>query len=223
MITRLLVLANVVAFLWEVVASGGGMLSLMGNNTEGVAYVLNAGALTPNDVLLHHEWWRIVSSAFLHGGLLHITVNMISLWVLGRFIESVAGPARMASIYAVSLVVSGIGVVYLSPPVYADVPTLGASGAIFGLFGALFAIGFKLGKPGMQLIRANIGILILNLVITFWPGIGISWEAHVAGLVAGFLLTLLIYAPPRRVAPVVVDAKTGDRYESEYQTPEPPH
>ncbi len=222
MITRVLVLVNVLAFVWEVIASGGGMLSLMGSNTQGVAYVLDAGALRPNDVLLHHEWWRIVTSAFLHGGLAHIAINMISLWVLGRFIEAVAGSARMALIYAVSLVASGIAVVYLSPPAYADVATLGASGAIFGLFGALFAIGFKLGKPGMQLVRANLGILILNLVITFWPGSGISWEAHVGGLIAGFLLTLLIYTPPRRVAPVVVDASTGDRYDAEYQTPEPP-
>jgi membrane associated rhomboid family serine protease len=101
------------------------------------------------------------------------------------------------------------------------VPTLGASGAIFGLFGALFAIGFKLGRPGMQLIRANLGILILNLVITFAVP-GIAWEAHIGGLIVGFLLTLLIYTAPRRVAPVVVDANTGDRYETEYQTPEPP-
>jgi membrane associated rhomboid family serine protease len=222
MITRLLVVANVLAFVWEVIASGGGMLNFMGGNTQGVAYVLEAGALWPAAALVDHQWWRIFTSAFLHGGLLHITVNMISLWVLGRFIEAVAGSRRMAVIYFVSLIASGLGVVYLSPAAYATVPTLGASGAIFGLFGALFAIGFKLGRPGMQLIRANIGILVLNLIITFWPGAGIAWEAHVGGLVAGFLLTLVIYAPPKRVAPVVVDANTGDHYETEYQTPEPP-
>ena len=80
--------------------------------------------------------------------------------------------------------------------------TLGASGAIFGLFGALFAIGFKLGKPGMDLVRSNIGILVINLIITFTVP-AISWQAHVAGLVAGFILTFAIYYPPRRVAPVV--------------------
>ncbi|HTZ53730.1 MAG TPA: rhomboid family intramembrane serine protease [Candidatus Acidoferrum sp.] len=218
MITRLLVIANVLAFVWEVFATGGRMLSLMGSYSVDVHAL---GALAPDDVLIHHQWWRIVTSAFLHDGLAHIGVNMFSLWVLGRFIEAVAGPARMGVIYGVSLVASGLGVVYLSPA-YPGISTLGASGAIFGLFGALFAIGFKLGPPGMQLIRANIGILVLNLIFTFVVP-GISWQAHVSGLVAGFLLTLAIYTPPKRVAPVVVDANTGDRYETEYQTPEPPH
>ena len=219
MITRFLVFANVLAFLWEVVIAGPGMLSLMGGGNE--EQVLELGALWPASVLVDHQWWRIFTSAFLHGGLLHIGVNMISLWSLGRFIETIAGSRRTAIIYFVSLVASGLGVVYLSPAANAMVPTLGASGAIFGLFGALFAIGFKLGPPGMQLVKANIGILVLNLVITFTVP-QIAWEAHVAGLVVGFLLTLLIYTPPRRVAPVVIDANTGAHYETEYQTPQPP-
>jgi membrane associated rhomboid family serine protease len=218
-VTRGLILVNVIAFLWEIVVAGPSMLSMMGGN--GLQTVLQLGALSPNSVLIYHEWWRIVTAAFLHAGLLHIGVNMISLWSLGRFIEMATGSPRMALIYAVSLVASGLGVVYLSPPANAAVGTLGASGAIFGLFGALFAIGFKLGRPGMQLVRANIGILILNLFITFTVPT-ISWQAHVSGLVVGFLLTLAIYSPPRRVAPVVVDSVTGNHYETEYQTPEPP-
>ena len=107
---------------------------------------------------------------------------------------------------------------YFSAP---DVPTVGASGAIFGLFGALFAIGLRLGKPGMELVRANIGILVLNLIITFTVP-AISWQAHVAGLLAGFALTYAIYSPPRRVAPVVVDANTGRELESEYESPVEP-
>jgi membrane associated rhomboid family serine protease len=98
------------------------------------------------------------------------------------------------------------------------VPTVGASGAIFGLFGALFALGFKLGKPGMELVRANVGILVVNLLITFTVP-AISWQAHVAGLLAGFALTFLIYYPPRRVAPVVVDARSGRAMETEYESP----
>jgi membrane associated rhomboid family serine protease len=218
-VTRALVVANLIAFLWEIYVAGPSMLSMFGSDAE--IRVLSLGALAPNDVLIHHQWWRIVTSAFLHSGLLHITVNMISLWALGRFIEMVTGSARMALIYAVSLVASGLGVVYLSSPQNGDLPTLGASGAIFGLFGALFAIGLKLGRPGMRLVRDNIGILVLNLFITFTVPM-ISKQAHVSGLIAGFLLTLAIYTPPRRVAPVVVDSATGDRYETEYQTPEQP-
>ena len=215
MITRALIFLNVAAFVWEIYYGGPGMLGMMGGGS-GEERVLVAGALIPVAVLQYHEWWRIVTGAFLHGGLLHIGVNMYSLWILGRFIESIAGPVRMLLIYAVSLVVSGLAVVYFSAP---DVPTLGASGAIFGLFGALFAVGFKMGGPGMQLVRANIGILVINLIISLSPGI--SWQAHVGGFIAGFLLTYAIYFPPRRVAPVVTDAVTGDRYDTEYQSPPP--
>ncbi|HVA26820.1 MAG TPA: rhomboid family intramembrane serine protease [Candidatus Baltobacteraceae bacterium] len=215
MITRFLIIVNVIAFLWEIKIAGFGMLTL---NGSGVDAVLQAGALSPSSVLVGHEWWRIVTSGFLHAGLLHIGVNMMSLWFLGRFIEQIAGPVRMALIYAVSMVVSGLGVVYLSSPAYATVGTLGASGAIFGLFGALFAIGFKLGRPGMELVKANLGILILNLVITFAVP-AISWQAHVSGLIAGFILTYLVYFPPRRVVPVVRDAATGEDLDTEYQAP----
>lgn len=216
MITRFLIVVNVIAFLWEIKVAGPGMLSLGGSN--GLDAVLQAGALSPNSVLLGHQWWRILTAGFLHAGLLHIGVNMMSLWFLGRFIEQVVGPVRMLLIYMVSLVVSGLGVVYLSTPDYAAVGTLGASGAIFGLFGALFAIGFKLGRPGMELVKANLGILILNLIITFTVP-AISWQAHVSGLAAGFVLTYLIYFPPRRVAPVVHDTATGQDLDTEYQAP----
>ena len=214
MITRILVILNVLAFGWEVYYSGGEMLGMMGTG-QGAERVLIAGALIPIAVTQYHEWWRIITGAFLHGGLLHIGVNMVSLWSLGRFIEALAGSARTLLIYLVSLVVSGLCVVYFSAP---NVPTLGASGAIFGLFGALFAIGFKLGPPGMKLVRANVGILVLNLLITFTVP-SISWQAHVGGLLSGFLLTLLIFYPPRRVAPVVVDSVTGNAYDTEYEAP----
>jgi membrane associated rhomboid family serine protease len=194
-ITRLLIALNGLAFLWEIAVAGPGMLTGGGR----VDRVLTEGALYPVLVLKDGQWWRIVTGAFLHGGLIHIGVNMLSLWFLGRFIEFALGSWRMLLVYMVSLVASGLSVVYFSDPM---VPTVGASGAIFGLFGALFAIGFKLGKPGMELVRANIGILVLNLVITFTIP-GISWQAHVAGLLAGFILTLVIYAPPRRVAPTL--------------------
>jgi membrane associated rhomboid family serine protease len=217
-ITRFLIVVNVIAYLWEVSVGGPGMLSAFGAPSSGMERVLAAGALIPAEVLQDGQWWRILTGAFLHGGLLHIGVNMMSLWFLGRFIELAVGSWRMFLVYMFSLVVSGLGVVYFSNPL---VPTVGASGAIFGLFGALFAIGFKLGKPGMNLVRANIGILVLNLIITFTVP-QISWQAHVAGLFAGFVLTYVLYFPPRRVAPLVVDAQSGRELETEYETPGDP-
>ncbi|MGB9652175.1 MAG: rhomboid family intramembrane serine protease [Candidatus Cybelea sp.] len=218
MITRFLILLNVIGYLWEISVGGPGMLSGFGSDNSGMQRVLIDGALIPAAVLQYGQWWRIVTGAFLHSGLIHIGVNMMSLWFLGRFIEYALGSWRMLFVYMVSLVASGLGVVYFSAP---NVPTVGASGAIFGLFGALFAIGLRLGRPGMDLVRANIGILVLNLIITFTVP-AISWQAHVAGLLAGFVVTYAIYGPPRRVAPVVVDA-AGHELETEYESPPDPH
>jgi membrane associated rhomboid family serine protease len=215
-ITRFLIVLNIIGYLWEISVGGPGMLSGFGGS--GMERVLVDGALIPAAVLQYGQWWRILTGAFLHGGLIHIGVNMLSLWFLGRFIEFALGPWRMLVVYMVSLVASGLGVVYFSDPM---VPTVGASGAIFGLFGALFAIGFKLGKPGMDLVRANVGILVLNLIITFTVP-QISWQAHVAGLLTGFALTYAMYFPPRRVAPVVVDAGSGRELETEYESPADP-
>ncbi|MFZ0574888.1 MAG: rhomboid family intramembrane serine protease [Candidatus Cybelea sp.] len=213
MITRFLIVVNFLAFLWELSVGGSSVLGSF--DSPGAQRVLEEAALIPAAVLQYGQWWRIVTGAFLHGGLIHIGVNMLSLWFLGRFIEYALGSWRMLLVYMVSLVVSGLGVVYFSNP---TTPTLGASGAIFGLFGALFAIGFKLGKPGMDLVRSNIGILVLNLIITFTVP-SISWQAHVAGLLAGFVLTYAIYYPPRRVAPVVVENSTGRTLETQYESP----
>lgn len=215
MITRLLIVLNVIGYLWEISVGGPGMISGLGNNA-GMERVLNEAALIPAAVLQYGQWWRIFTGAFLHAGLIHIGVNMMSLWFLGQFIEYALGAWRMLIVYVASLVAAGLGVIFFSNP---DVATVGASGAIFGLFGALFAIGFKLGKPGMELVRANVGILVLNLIITFTVP-AISWQAHVAGLIAGFVLTYALYAPPRRIAPVVVDANTGRELESEYESPD---
>jgi rhomboid protease GluP len=187
-VTTLLIVLNVIAFAYEVSRVGSGLL-LGGGSLQALA---DAGALVPAFVRQNGEYWRVVTGAFLHGSVLHIAVNMYSLYVLGQFVEVIAGARQMTIIYVVSLVASGLSVVYLSSPF--DV-TVGASGAIFGLFGALFAIGFKLGRPGMQLVRANIGVLVLNLFITFAvPGIAV-W-AHVGGLIAGFIITYLIFTPP---------------------------
>ncbi len=215
MITRFLIALNVIGYLWEISVGGQGMFSAFGASDARMERVLIDGALIPAAVLQDGQWWRILTGAFLHSGLIHIGVNMMSLWFLGRFIEYALGSSRMLLVYVVSLIASGLGVVYFSSPM---VPVVGASGAIFGLFGALFAIGLKLGKPGMELVRANIGILVVNLIITFTVP-AIAWQAHVAGLIAGFALTYVIYAAPRRVAPVVVDASTGRELETEYESP----
>lgn len=214
-VTQFLIAVNLIVFLWEVVVTGGGILSIS-PTTQSLQTVLQAGALAPIQVTEYHEYWRIITSAFLHEGILHIAVNMYSLYVLGRFIEAILGSPRMLLVYFVSLLVSGFSVVYLG---FGDptVATLGASGAIFGIFGALFAIGFKFGRRGMDLVRANLPILIVNLVITFAIPL-ISKAAHVGGLLAGFILTYAIYFPPRRIRPEAYDS-SGSALDTEYESP----
>jgi membrane associated rhomboid family serine protease len=204
LITRLLIVLNVLAYVWEV---------LTGALNSNVALV-NHGALLPVAVLQYNQWWRIVSSGFLHANLLHIGVNMLSLYMLGRFIEQVLGSPRMFVVYMGSLMGGGLAVTFFAAP---DAPTLGASGAIFGLFGALFAIGLKLGERGGELVRANIGILIVNLIITFSVPI-ISWQAHIGGLITGFLLTLVLFWPPKPVRTRAYDPNTGAVYESQLES-----
>jgi membrane associated rhomboid family serine protease len=204
LITRLLIGINVLAYVWEVLTG-----ALDSNRA-----LYEHGALVPAAVLQNHEWWRVVSGGFLHANLMHIGVNMFSLYMVGRFIEAVLGSPRMLLVYMASLIGGGLAVTYFAPP---GAVTLGASGAIFGLLGALFAFGLKLGERGRELVRANIGILVLNLIVTFAVPI-ISWQAHVGGLVTGFVVTLLIFWPPKPVRTRAYDPNTGAVYESQLES-----
>jgi len=210
LITRLLIVLNVIGFLWEMYVGGSGVF---GGNIPANSRIYD-GMLAPVTVTQYHQYYRIITSAFLHGSIIHIGVNMFSLYMLGRFVELVLGSPRMLAIYTGSLIGAGMAIVYFSPP---DAATLGASGAIFGLFGALFAIGLKLGERGFQLVRSNIGILILNLIYSFsFPGI--SWQAHVGGLITGFVLTLALFWPPKPVRTRAYDPNTGAVYESQLES-----
>ncbi|HTV72969.1 MAG TPA: rhomboid family intramembrane serine protease [Candidatus Acidoferrales bacterium] len=182
------------------------------------ASLIAHGAIVPEYVRYRGEWWRIVSGAFLHDGFLHIGVNMFSLWQLGTVVEVLIGSSRMLQVYALSMVGSGLAIVYLGP----DVPTIGASGAIFGLFGALMSIGLRLGRRGRAMVLSMVPILVLNLIITFAvPNIAIS--AHLGGLATGFLIgfgmrltprgrALLVGPPP---APTIVRQEEPALSESE--------
>jgi len=208
-ITRLLIIANVIAFAWEMRVAGFGVLTAgLPEHSRVDDFIL-----APNPVIQFHEYYRMLTAGFLHANGIHIAVNMVSLASLGSFVEHELGSTRYAMVYFFSLLASSLAVVLFAAP-YAG--TLGASGAIFGVFGALFAIGLKYGPPGMQLIRANLGILAFNLIFTFAVPY-ISKQAHVGGLIAGFLITLLIFWPRRPVQPVVIDAQTGVPLESQIE------
>ncbi|MEO9174417.1 MAG: rhomboid family intramembrane serine protease, partial [Gaiellales bacterium] len=130
------------------------------------------------------QWWRVGTTAFLHANILHIGFNMYALWLLGRALERYIGPWRFLTIYVVAGISGSAGALLLTN---AYTPTVGASGAIFGLMGALLL----LERRGMPLFGPLLPILAINLVISFSvPGISIG--GHIGGLIGGLLAALAL-------------------------------
>ncbi len=139
------------------------------------------------------EWYRLISSAFLHYGPTHILFNMWALYVVGPPLEAALGRLRFASLYLVSAL-GGSVLVYLLSALGAQ--TAGASGAIFGLFGATFVVGKRLNLD----VRWVVGLIALNLAFTFVIPLissqNISWQGHIGGLVTGAVIAAAyVYAP----------------------------
>jgi membrane associated rhomboid family serine protease len=176
-LTYALIAANVIAFL-GVVASGGTLFSGGGTLTID-------GALRGNFVA-DGEWWRLLTSGFLHAGLIHLFLNMFILYLLGGLLEPAIGKVRFGLIYLVALLSGSFGALLLTP----DALTLGASGAVFGLMGAAVIV---MRARGINPMESGIGMLILlNLGITFLvPGISIG--GHVGGLIGGGLAAYVLF------------------------------
>lgn len=148
-------------------------------------------ALLPWAVAGHGEYYRLITSAFIHYGLLHILFNMYALYVLGPPLEEHLGRWRFASLYGLSAL-GGSVLVYLLSPLNAA--TAGASGAIFGLFGATFVASKRLNLD----VKGLVILIAINLAMSFtFPGV--SWEGHVGGLVTGAVVAAAyVYAPQAR-------------------------
>ena len=130
------------------------------------------------------EIWRLFSVALVHGGLTHLFFNMFSLLVLGNPVEAALGKARFLIIFFVSLLTGSLASIYLNS---APQVSVGASGAVFGLFGAFIAMR-KMISEGVRDIYVIIG---LNFVFGFILG-GVDWRAHLGGLVGGYLTTAVL-------------------------------
>jgi membrane associated rhomboid family serine protease len=168
--TITLIAINIVVFLLE---RGG----------DSSSYVFRKGALTGVGVA-NGEWWRVGTAAFLHANALHILFNMYALWLLGRALERYIGTTRFLAIYAISGISGSAGALLLTDRYTA---TVGASGAIFGMMGALFV----LERRGVPLVGPILPVLAINLVISLaYPGISIG--GHVGGLVGGVLASLAL-------------------------------
>ena len=190
--TKVLVAINVLVFLIELIT---GATALMGGGSSQA--LLNLGALYPPLVLVKHEYWRMFASMFLHDGILHIGLNMWALWVIGDFVEAALGRAKYVAVYFISGFAGSV-LVLVAAPVNSLV--VGASGAIFGVFGALAVHAFLNRGRDLQ-SRALLGnvifLLVINLVFSFTAGF-VSWQAHIGGLVAGGVTTLALMRAGRR-------------------------
>jgi membrane associated rhomboid family serine protease len=175
--TIALIAINVVVYLIEIAGGAGGL-----NNPSG-RIVVDLGLYGP--FVAEGEWYRLLTSGFLHESLLHIGFNMLLLYFLGRLLEPALGTPRFLVLYFASLLAGSFGVMLLDP----NALTLGASGAIFGLAGATFVIA---RGRGLDAIAGQIGFLIvINLVFTISvPHISIG--AHVGGLIGGVICALAI-------------------------------
>jgi membrane associated rhomboid family serine protease len=143
------------------------------------------------------EYWRLLTAAFLHGSVIHLALNMYALFLFGPPLEAALGRARFLALYQVSALGGSAASYAVAGPAS---PSLGASGAVFGLLGAFFVVNRRLRRDSSGLIV----LLIINLGFSFLAP-NIDWRAHLGGLVTGALCTVaLAYAPERRRNPVQV-------------------
>jgi membrane associated rhomboid family serine protease len=203
-VTMTLIAINIAVFLAELAAGG----TINGTNN----WIYQHGALFASGVyfgggvfpaphgagglatvgVAHGEWWRLVTAAFLHYGPFHLAINMYSLFFAGTLLEHVIGRWRFALLYLGSGIAGSAGAILISP----DSVTVGASGAIFGILGALFV----LERRGSITTGGQIaGLIVLNLIFTFAVS-NISVGGHVGGLIGGVVLMWLLLQTRRSAA-----------------------
>lgn len=199
-----LIVINVAVFAAVLLTGGsfGTLFNLFALTPQGICPVGNQILLTDAAGCLAegYTWqagvatgapWQVITSGFTHSSPLHILFNMVVLWMLGPSIEQVFGRARYLAVYLVALLGGSAGVMLFSPPYLS---TIGASGAIYGLMGALLLLAIK-HKGDVRGIMFWLG---LNVVLSFtWSGI--SWEGHLGGLLGGAATAaVLMYLPKER-------------------------
>jgi membrane associated rhomboid family serine protease len=180
--TFILIAINVAVFFAEIATGNGGFENIA------TSLIPEFGLFGPS--VAEGEWYRLLTSGFLHAGLLHIGGNMILLFFLGRILEPGVGTPRFVCVYFVSLFAGSFVALLFTP----DSLGYGASGAVFGVLAATFVIA---RGRGVDALASTIGVLILlNLAFSFGvPGISIG--AHVGGLIAGGLCAFCILAGER--------------------------
>ncbi|MDX6480725.1 MAG: hypothetical protein QOG85_1235 [Gaiellaceae bacterium] len=177
-VTKLLIAANVAIYLLTVEQGGAGL-----NNPGGSLFIrwILWAPLVP-----HGGWYRLVTAMFLHGFLAHLIMNMIGLWLIGSQVEQYLGTVRYLALYFVSGLAGSAGALLLTP----TQPVVGASGAIFGVLGAMMILEWQVtGRLAGQAFT----LIVINLLFNFaYNGLGgnISIGGHIGGTIGGILITL---------------------------------
>jgi rhomboid protease GluP len=185
-VTTILLIVNLLMFGVEFMAmaaagQGGGLAILWGMGGE-AAYRL--GASNPYSIFLMHEWYRLVTAMYLHGGLIHIGFNMMVLMDIGPVVEELYGSARYFFLYTATGVVG-----FLFSAFFGGHNALGASAPILGLVGLMLAVTTKRSGSQIQQLRSRLISWVVTLfVIGLMPGLNVDNWAHGGGLAAGFLL-----------------------------------
>lgn len=147
--------------------------------------------MSVNYLIGEGQWWRIVTSIFIHSGFFHVLFNMFSLFLFGPELEKIAGKARFLTIYLLSGIFGNVATYIIEDGIYASV---GASGAIFGIFGAFVGLVYYTRKTMPQLKQIIMPLVIISLIITFLsPNVNIP--GHLGGFVTGILLGLSYFSP----------------------------
>src|SRR2546421_12862055 len=178
LVTKTLIAVNVLVYLAEIGSGSGATGAGSGGS------VVDRFALDGPDVA-NGGWWRLITAGFLHANVLHIGLNMLILWLVGSPLEEMLGRGRYLLLYFVSLLAGSAGALLQAPLV----TTVGASGAIFGLFGALLVLEYF--ATGQIVGSQAFGLIAINLIFSFTFN-GISWGGHLGGLVGGIVGTLAL-------------------------------
>ncbi len=208
-VTQILLALNGLGFLYSVAASGSarGITRIDGGVLEDGSLLARAITLSGGGIewigVDAGEYYRLVTSAFLHDGIFHLAFNMYILWILGQMLEAGFGRARFLSLFIVSMLGGAFGALLLTAP---NAPTVGASGAVFGLMGATVLVHRAIGGSIWRSPLAP--LLMLNIVFTLLiPRISIG--GHFGGLIAGAVMGALMLFLERRNAPAWATVSLG--------------
>jgi rhomboid protease GluP len=190
--TSIILLINAGLFIATVLFSmrGGNANAIMG--LDSATLVAFGGKFRP--LIFQGEWWRLVTAGFLHGGLLHIAMNSWVLFDLGALVEEMYGTSRLIIIYFVGTVCG-----FMASTVWSPYVSIGASAGIFGLIGAMIALGLRDKSPMALAIRGMfIRWAIYGMVLGLLPGLRIDNAAHIGGMIGGFIVGYVVGTPTAR-------------------------